>query len=73
MIQIKNADQILAMKKAGRITGEALLAAREHVRAGVSTKYLDDVIRSYIERAGAKTLFPRLWRLPRQCLYQYQQ
>lgn len=57
MIQIKNAAQILAMKKAGRITGEALLAAREHVRAGVSTKYLDDVIRSYIERAGAKPSF----------------
>ena len=45
------------MKKAGRITGEALLTAREHVKAGVSTKYLDDVIRSYIERAGAKPSF----------------
>lgn len=57
MIQIKNAAQILAMKKAGRITGEALLTAREHVKAGVSTKQLDDVIRSYIERAGAKPSF----------------
>ena len=57
MIQIKNAAQILAMKKAGRITGGALLAAREHVKAGVSTKHLDDVIRSYIERAGAKPSF----------------
>lgn len=57
MIQIKNAAQILAMKKAGRITGEALLTAREHVKAGVSTKYLDDVIRLYIERAGAKPSF----------------
>ena len=57
MIQIKNATQIQAMKKAGRITGEALLAAREHVKPGVSTKYLDDVIRSYIERAGAKPSF----------------
>lgn len=57
MIQIKNAAQILAMKKAGRITGEALLTAREHVKAGVSTKYLDDVIRTYIERAGAKPSF----------------
>ena len=57
MIQIKNATQVQAMKKAGRITGEALLAAREHVKPGVSTKYLDDVIRSYIERAGAKPSF----------------
>lgn len=45
------------MKKAGRITGEALLTAREHVKAGVSTKQLDDVIRNYIERAGAKPSF----------------
>lgn len=57
MIQIKNATQIQTMKKAGRITGEALLAAREHVKPGVSTKHLDDVIRSYIERAGAKPSF----------------
>ena len=57
MIQIKNATQIQAMKKAGRITGEALFAAREHVKPGVSTKHLDDVIRSYIERAGAKPSF----------------
>lgn len=57
MIQIKNAAQILAMKKAGRITGEALLAAREYVRAGVSTLKLDEVIRSHIERAGAKPSF----------------
>lgn len=45
------------MQKAGRITGEALLAAREHVKPGVSTKELDDVIRHSIERAGAKPSF----------------
>ena len=57
MIQIKNSAQITEMRKAGRITGEALLAAREHVREGVSTKELDDVIRHYIEKAGAKPSF----------------
>ena len=31
MIQLKNAAQIKAMREAGRITGEALLVAREHV------------------------------------------
>ena len=45
------------MKEAGRITGEALLLAREHVREGVSTKELDTLIREYIERAGAKPSF----------------
>ena len=57
MIQIKNSAQITEMQKAGRITGEALLAAREHVKEGVSTKELDDVIRHYIEKSGAKPSF----------------
>ena len=45
------------MKEAGRITGEALLVAREHIREGISTKELDTLIREYIERAGAKPSF----------------
>ena len=57
MIQLKNSTQISAMIEAGRITGEALLLAREHVREGVSTKELDTVIRNYIEKCGAKPSF----------------
>ena len=57
MIQLKNSAQISAMMEAGRITGEALLVAREHVREGVSTKELDTVIRNYIEKCGAKPSF----------------
>ena len=57
MIQIKNQIQIAAMKEAGRITGEALLVAREHVREGISTFELDKVIRNHIERSGAKPSF----------------
>ncbi len=57
MIQLKNSAQISAMIEAGRITGEALLVAREHIREGVSTKELDTLIREYIERAGAKPSF----------------
>ena len=45
------------MKIAGRITGEALLLAGEAVKEGVSTKHLDDIIRSYIEKCGAKPTF----------------
>ena len=45
------------MMEAGRITGEALLLAREHVREGVSTKELDTLIREFIERSGAKPSF----------------
>ncbi len=57
MIQIKNQLQIAAMKEAGRITGEALLVAREHVREGISTFELDKIIRNHIERSGAKPSF----------------
>ena len=57
MIQLKNSAQISAMIEAGRITGEALLKARECVREGVSTKELDTVIREYIEKCGAKPSF----------------
>ena len=45
------------MKEAGRITGEALLVAREHVREGISTYELDKLIREHIERSGAKPSF----------------
>lgn len=57
MIQLKNADQIRIMKEAGRITGEALLVARDHVRPGISTYELDRLVREHIERAGAKPSF----------------
>ena len=57
MIQLKNSLQIKEMKEAGRITGEALLLAREHVREGISTYELDKLIREHIERSGAKPSF----------------
>lgn len=45
------------MKRAGRITGEALSLAGEAVREGISTKELDTIIRHYIEKCGAKPSF----------------
>ena len=57
MIQIKNHEQIAAMKEAGRITAEALLIARENVREGVTTDKLDKLIREHIEKSGAKPSF----------------
>ena len=57
MIQLKNPLQIKEMKEAGRITGEALLLAREHIREGISTYELDKIIRSHIEKQGAKPSF----------------
>lgn len=45
------------MKTAGRITGEALLLARDMVREGVSTFEIDKCIRAYIEKCGARPSF----------------
>ena len=57
MIHLKNSAQITAMKDAGRITGEALLVARDMVRPGISTYEIDEAIRRYIEKCGAKPAF----------------
>ena len=57
MIKLKNAAQIAQMKKAGRITGEALMVARDNIKPGVTTKHIDDLIRRYIEKCGARPSF----------------
>lgn len=57
MIRLKNSVQIAAMKEAGRITGEALLVARDMIRPGISTFEIDAAIRRYIEKCGAKPAF----------------
>ncbi len=64
MIHLKNSQQIAAMRKAGRITGEALLVARDAIRPGISTKELDTLIRQHIERQGAKPSFLGLYGFP---------
>ena len=57
MIQLKNPEQIELMREAGRITGEALLLAEEKLRVGMTTHELDKIIRTYIEKCGAKPSF----------------
>ena len=57
MIHLKNSAQIAAMKDAGRITGEALLVARDMIRPGISTYEIDQAIRQHIEKCGAKPAF----------------
>jgi len=57
MFVIKNSEQLALMRRAGRITAEALLVARDMIRPGISTKEIDTRIRSYIERCGATPSF----------------
>ena len=53
MIIIKNSEQLALMRKAGFITAEALLVARDMIRPGISTKEIDTKIRAFIEKCGA--------------------
>lgn len=54
---LKTPEQIELMKVAGRITGETLLYAKEFIKEGISTKEIDDKIRLYIKKHGAKPTF----------------
>ena len=57
MIIVKNSEQLQLMRRAGRITGEALLVARDMIRPGISTKEIDTAIRTYIEKCNAVPSF----------------
>ncbi len=57
MINIKSSKDLLKMRKAGEITGGALVAAGKAIHAGMTTKELDKVVKSYITSRGAKPSF----------------
>ncbi len=57
MIIIKNSEQLSLMKKAGRITAEALLFAGDMIRPGISTKEIDKKIHDFICKCGATPSF----------------
>ena len=57
MIQLKIPEQIELMKIAGKITGEALLVAKEMIHEGITTKEIDEKICRYIKKNGAKPTF----------------
>ena len=57
MIIIKNSEAIVLMRRAGEITAEALLVARDMIKPGVSTKEIDTKIRHFIEKCGATPSF----------------
>jgi methionyl aminopeptidase len=57
MIVVKNSEQLELMKKAGRITAEALLVARDAIRPGITTKELDKKIHDFIVKCGAVPSF----------------
>ncbi|MGC8867600.1 MAG: type I methionyl aminopeptidase [Elusimicrobiales bacterium] len=57
MIEIKNESEISLIEKASKIVAETFLIIKEKTKPGVSTQYLDDLARAYIEKRKAKPAF----------------
>jgi methionyl aminopeptidase len=57
MICVKSNKEIEKMRKAGKITAGALIAAGEAIRPGMTTLELDKVVHRYITSHGAKPSF----------------
>ena len=57
MIYIKNKNEILLMKKAGKIAKGALVKACEAVRPGITTKELYIIAESFIKKFNAMPSF----------------
>lgn len=57
MVSIKTARELSKMKDACRISAEALRAAGEAVRPGITTLEIDTIVRKYIEKQGATPSF----------------
>ncbi len=57
MVSIKTARELSLMKDACRISAEALRAAGEAVKPGISTYEIDTIVREYIEKQGATPSF----------------
>ena len=49
MIKLKNANQLVRMRNAGRIVAETLALIREHAKPGVTTLELDRMQKNILE------------------------
>ncbi len=57
MIPIKTSDELDAMREAGRVAGTVLAEASAWVKAGVTTREIDEFAASRIKAHGAKSAF----------------
>jgi len=57
MVVLKTKRELDLMREACRISANALKEAGKAVQPGVSTKEIDDIVRNYIQKQGAKPSF----------------
>lgn len=64
MIKIKSQEEIELMRIAGRITRDTLKVVENSIKAGVSTKELDEIAYNYIKSQGATPSFKNYCGFP---------
>ena len=64
MIVLKTQTELQTMRKACRISAEALNVAEEMIRPGITTKEIDKAIYDFIVKSGAKPSFLGLYGFP---------
>ena len=64
MIQLKNAKELAAMRRACEISALALRRGGEAIEAGITTAEIDKIIFDFIKRQGAKPNFKGLYGFP---------
>lgn len=64
MIQLKNAHELKAMRKACTISAAALKLVGRSIEAGITTAELDEIVFRFIKKQGAKPNFKGLYGFP---------
>lgn len=64
MIQLKNAKELTAMRRACEISAEALRRGGEAIEAGITTADIDKIIYDFIKGQGARPNFKGLYGFP---------
>ena len=67
MIHIKSDSDIAFMRESGRLTGETLKLIGSKIKAGMSTKEIDDIACDFIRSCGAEPSFLGYQGYPASC------
>ena len=64
MIPIKSETDLVKMRRACKVTGDTLRMIEEHIKPGVTTAQLDEIIEKFIREQGCTPSFKNLYGFP---------
>ena len=64
MIPIKSETDLVKMRRACKVTGDTLKMIEEHIKPGVTTAQLDEIIEKFIREQGCTPSFKNLYGFP---------